>query len=262
MNFYKRHIGDYIKATSHLSLLEHGIYNRLLDVYYTRESGIPEDQTARLIGARTSAEKHALKSVLLEFFELVDGQWRQGRCDEEILDAAEFGEEREAKQANEKERQRRHREERKKLFEVLRSHGIVPAWDTKTQVLRDHLSRVTGPLQDVTVTPPETESVTHKTCSATAIQTPQATNQKEEKKSKSRCAAPPLEPVPDPRKQLWDLGVSILGANSRSLIAKAISDVGESQVGEVLGLMATRKMADPRSYFAAAVQPEQRGFVA
>lgn len=92
MNFYKRHIGDYLKKTSHLSLLEHGIYNRLLDVYYTREDGIPEDQPARLIGARSPAEKQAVHSVLCEFFCLIDGVWRQDRCDEEIEAANEKAE--------------------------------------------------------------------------------------------------------------------------------------------------------------------------
>lgn len=83
MNFYQRHIGDYLKDTSHLSLLEHGIYTRLLDVYYTKESGIPDDQAARLIGAR-GAELKALKAVLNEFFTLTDGIWIQRRCDSEI----------------------------------------------------------------------------------------------------------------------------------------------------------------------------------
>jgi uncharacterized protein YdaU (DUF1376 family) len=32
VNYYERHIGDYLKDTAHLSLLEHGIYTRLLDV--------------------------------------------------------------------------------------------------------------------------------------------------------------------------------------------------------------------------------------
>ena len=83
MNFYQRHIGDYLKDTAHLSLLEHGIYTRLLDVYYTRESGIPDDQAARLIGARGSEIK-ALKTVLNEYFTLIDGLWVQSRCDREI----------------------------------------------------------------------------------------------------------------------------------------------------------------------------------
>lgn len=92
MNFYKRHIGDYIKKAGHLTLLEHGVYARLMDVYYTREAGIPEDKAARLIGARSKEELQALANVLDEFFTLVDGLWTQGRCEEEIGNASEKAE--------------------------------------------------------------------------------------------------------------------------------------------------------------------------
>ncbi len=84
MNFYKRHIGDYLRDAGHLTLLEHGAYTRLLDVYYTREGAIPEEQAARLIGARTREERDAVDRVLAEFFELVDGAWTQRRCEREI----------------------------------------------------------------------------------------------------------------------------------------------------------------------------------
>lgn len=84
MNYYERHIGDYLKDTAHLSLLEHGVYTRLLDVYYTREGGIPEKEAARLIGARSRDEREALAAVLAEFFVLVDGLHMQQRCDREI----------------------------------------------------------------------------------------------------------------------------------------------------------------------------------
>ncbi len=84
MNYYNRHIGDYLKDTSHLTLLEHGIYTRLMDVYYVRESAIPDDQVARLIGARTPEEMAALTCVLSEFFEFVSGSWIQHRCEKEI----------------------------------------------------------------------------------------------------------------------------------------------------------------------------------
>lgn len=84
MNYYERHIGDYLKDTAHLSLLEHGIYTRLMDVYYTRESAIPEDQVARLIGARSKEDREALSAVLEEFFDHVGGAWSQSRCDREI----------------------------------------------------------------------------------------------------------------------------------------------------------------------------------
>jgi uncharacterized protein YdaU (DUF1376 family) len=84
LNYYKRHIGDYMKDASHLSLLEHGVFMRLLDVYYTREAPIPADQAARLVGARSKEEREALQVVCGEFFKLVDGCYVQTRCDKEI----------------------------------------------------------------------------------------------------------------------------------------------------------------------------------
>ena len=84
MNYYKRHIGDYMKDAAHLSLLEHGVFMRLMDVYYTREAPIPQAQAARLIGARSKEELAAMAVVLADFFTLVDGCFVQGRCDREI----------------------------------------------------------------------------------------------------------------------------------------------------------------------------------
>lgn len=87
MNYYERHIGDYLKDTAHLSLLEHGVYGRLLDVYYTREGAIDDTAEAmRLISARTPAEKAAVKAVLAEFFDAggIPTMWRHKRCDTEI----------------------------------------------------------------------------------------------------------------------------------------------------------------------------------
>ncbi|MCA8482275.1 YdaU family protein [Burkholderia multivorans] len=169
MNFYKRHIGDYLKDTAHLSLLEHGVYTRLLDVYYTRESGIPDDQAARLIGARARDEVAALKVVLGEFFELVDGTWIQQRCEREIADAAEGEIDRDAKRENERDRQRRHRDRRRKLFDELRKHDIVPPYDTSTEQLQAILSRVTGRDNETYESRPVTQPVTRD---ATANQTP------------------------------------------------------------------------------------------
>lgn len=85
MNYYERHIGDYLKDTAHLSLLEHGVYTRLLDVYYTREGAVPAKDVARLVGARSKDEREALAVVLAEFFELRDdGAHHQKRADAEI----------------------------------------------------------------------------------------------------------------------------------------------------------------------------------
>lgn len=84
MNYYERHIGDYLKDTAHLSLLEHGVYGRLLDVYYTREAGIPAVEVARLVGAKSKDERAALAVVLAEFFVADGDMLKQSRCDVEI----------------------------------------------------------------------------------------------------------------------------------------------------------------------------------
>ena len=86
LNYYKRHIGDYAAATRHLSLLEHGVYCLMLDVYYTSEKALPVDTRAvqRLVNARGEDEREAVSVVLQEFFVLRDDGWHQGRCDDEI----------------------------------------------------------------------------------------------------------------------------------------------------------------------------------
>jgi uncharacterized protein YdaU (DUF1376 family) len=85
LNYYPRHIGDYLKDTAHLSLLEHGIYSRLLDVYYSTEAPIEAAQVFRLIGARSRDERAATDAVLTEFFALDGTAWRHARCDRELL---------------------------------------------------------------------------------------------------------------------------------------------------------------------------------
>lgn len=182
MNFYKRHIGDYLKDTAHLSLLEHGVYTRLLDVYYTRESGIPDDQAARLIGARGREEAAALKIVLAEFFELIDGTWIQDRCEREIHATgtkAEEGEQVPAKSGKAR-RQQEYRERRAALFEALRERGVTMPFKATMDELQDALLRITKPapvMPHVTgaVMPPVTDDPHNVT--ATISQTPDSTSQ-------------------------------------------------------------------------------------
>lgn len=86
MNYYSHHIGDYLTATAHLSILEDGVYRRLMDRYYTTEQALPSDEVLlfRLLRARSDDEKDAVRVVLNEFFYLSDGLWRHKRCDVEI----------------------------------------------------------------------------------------------------------------------------------------------------------------------------------
>jgi len=86
MNFYKFHLGDYYKKTSHLSMLEDGAYRRLMDAIYLREGPLPAniEQIYRLVRAFTDVEKAAVVSVLAEFFTLTDAGYTNARCDEEL----------------------------------------------------------------------------------------------------------------------------------------------------------------------------------
>lgn len=94
MNYVELHIGDYDKATAHLTACEDGIYGRLMRRYYDTEAPLPLDLKAlqRLVRARSREEKEAVQTILDEFFhQQVDG-WHHKRCDEEI---AKFLEKRE-----------------------------------------------------------------------------------------------------------------------------------------------------------------------
>lgn len=86
MNYYPHHIGDYKRDTAHLTLLEHGVYRQLLDLYYLSEEPIPleTDWVIRRLSARTDEEQNAIQSVLNDFFEACEEGYRHRRCDAEI----------------------------------------------------------------------------------------------------------------------------------------------------------------------------------
>jgi uncharacterized protein YdaU (DUF1376 family) len=83
MYYYQHHIGDYRKDTSHLSLIEHGIYRQLLDLYYITEKPL-DKKSIRLIGARTDHEIAMAELILNEFFEKKGTKYFHKRCDDEI----------------------------------------------------------------------------------------------------------------------------------------------------------------------------------
>jgi uncharacterized protein YdaU (DUF1376 family) len=87
MYYYQHHIGDYRKDTTHLSILEHGAYRQLLDLYYISEQPLPLDDAKlmRLVCARNADEVQAVKNVLDDFFEKTKDGYIQSRCDKEII---------------------------------------------------------------------------------------------------------------------------------------------------------------------------------
>lgn len=86
MKRFTKDLGDFITACAHLSLLEEGVYNRLLDIVYSSEKPLPVDIPAvcRLCRARSPEECAAVEAVLKEFFILGAAGWSQSRADEEI----------------------------------------------------------------------------------------------------------------------------------------------------------------------------------
>lgn len=87
MNYYPHHIGDYLRDTSHLSILEDGTYRRMLDIYYASEKPLPLNLSGiyRLVRAKSRDEKTAVDTVLEEFFFRTEEGWRNKRADAEIL---------------------------------------------------------------------------------------------------------------------------------------------------------------------------------
>ena len=168
MNYYERHLGDYAKDTGHLSMLEHGAYTLLLDRYYSTEAGIPADQVHRIVRARSKEEKKAVDTVLKEFFVLESGIWINYRAEEEIERYRDGDSEREERKINQKERTRRHREERKRLFSDLRNFNVVPPYDINVNELRTLHKKVCN--GHVTVTETSRERISN--VDVTAIHNP------------------------------------------------------------------------------------------
>lgn len=88
MNYFEKNIGDYRRDTSHLTLLEHGVYNQLLDTYYLSEMPLTPDleDLMRTHSARTADEQKALKNVLKDFFTLSPDGYVHDKC-QRVLEA-------------------------------------------------------------------------------------------------------------------------------------------------------------------------------
>ena len=86
MNYYDHHLGDYLRDTAHLSMLEDGAYRRLLDIYYMREAPLPSDQgeCCKLARCMSAPERKAVIYVLEHFLILEPDGYHQKRADEVI----------------------------------------------------------------------------------------------------------------------------------------------------------------------------------
>lgn len=86
MNYYPHHIGDYLRDTVHLTLVEHGAYRRMLDLYYASEKALPLDLDwlCRLVRADETQERDAVHFVLTHYFVKKADGWHNKRADNEL----------------------------------------------------------------------------------------------------------------------------------------------------------------------------------
>lgn len=86
MKHYPHHMGDFDRATRHLTRLERSVYRDLIEMYYDTEQPLPLDQAiiCRKIIARSDEESTAVEQTLNEFFIKTPTGWYHERCEEEI----------------------------------------------------------------------------------------------------------------------------------------------------------------------------------
>ena len=86
MNYYRRYVGDYLKKTSRLSMIEHGAYTLLLDYYYADEKPLPldKDELYTMVRAMSLSDRKAVDKVLCTFFCKQEDGYHNKRADHEI----------------------------------------------------------------------------------------------------------------------------------------------------------------------------------
>lgn len=92
MHYFQFNIGDYMKHTARLTLMEDLAYRRMLDLYYLNDGPLCSDtkRLAKQIGM--AGEEDAIAFVLSEFFTLDGDVYRNSRADKEITSYAEKAE--------------------------------------------------------------------------------------------------------------------------------------------------------------------------
>jgi uncharacterized protein YdaU (DUF1376 family) len=77
--------GDYLAATGHLSTVEHGAYCLLLMAYWVNNGPLKDDNGRLARTVRMSLQEWLeIKDTIAEFFDVVDGQWRHYRLDDDL----------------------------------------------------------------------------------------------------------------------------------------------------------------------------------
>ena len=86
MHFFNFHIGDWSKATAHLTHQETAIYLSLICYYYDQELPIPLQVDPVIRKLRLQKNKAIVVALLGEFFKKTQDGWRHERCDSELAE--------------------------------------------------------------------------------------------------------------------------------------------------------------------------------
>jgi uncharacterized protein YdaU (DUF1376 family) len=172
---YPHHIGDFDRATRHLTRIERSVYRDLIDLYYDTEQRLTLDKVAlcRKIIARSNEEITAVEQVLNEFFTETPTGWYHDRCEAEI----------EAYHANTSQK-------------ALAGKASAEAKRLKKlQALNETAAAVEQPLNPV-----DTEGQRNSTNQSTINQ---STNQPKEVPPRKRSATPQLARPDEVAEQTW-----------------------------------------------------------
>lgn len=228
MNYYEHHLGDYLRDTAHLSMLEDGAYRRMLDVYYVKEQPLPAEprDVHRLVRASTKPERDAVLVVLREFFTQTPEGWRHKRCDSEI--------------GRYKDKQAKARRSADARWNPTRQASEGNANASPTAHANDMRTHSEGNAPQSPVTSNQTPiSVAEATGVAAA--------------------------VPSTKDELWKAGKSLLSqagmpaAQCGSFIGKLVKDHGDEAVLDAVRRSVVEQPADPASFLKATCQAATGG---
>lgn len=231
-HFYSWFPGDYQRDTTHLSFVEDAAYRRLLDAYYMR--GVIEANASgllRVARAISPDEQAAVIKVAAEFFEERDGRLHHAKVEHEMARSLAVSA---ARSEAGKIGVAAKRAKRAKLAAIAEANALTNAEANASDLLSKTQANRKQPIPTVYT------------------------------EGKPSVTAAPSSP--DPKKAIFDLGVSILTktgtteGGARSFLAKYAKQ-DEGKLAEVLGHLAANAKVEPKAYIAAAFKPEARGLV-
>lgn len=86
MHYYEKQIGDYHRKAGRLNILQHGVYNLLMDACYDREAFPTEEQAIDWVWAESEEEIAAVKFILKKFFNKnEEGIYIQNHIQEDLI---------------------------------------------------------------------------------------------------------------------------------------------------------------------------------